>query len=172
MTLTKSTSIHEVLSLENDCQRCGHCCSYGTGALLDTDIKRIAGFLNIAEKDLKEKYLEEIEKFNTKRFRPKAIKEKGRPYGRCVFLQDKDICKIHPVKPIECRIGNCSSYGEKIAIWFTLNYFVDPDDPESIRQWAVYLKTHPTIPGGNLTDLVPDRERLGKMLDYSELRRR
>jgi len=172
MTLTKSTSLNEVLSLGSGCKRCGHCCSYGSGALLDEDIPKIAAFLKITEKELKEKYLEDIEKFNTKRLRPKIIRQKGRPHGKCVFLKTDNMCSIHTVKPVECRIGNCSDYGEKLSIWFTLNYFVDHDDPESVRQWAAYLKTHPTIYGGNITDLVPDKERLRKMLNYSELRRK
>lgn len=27
--------------------------------------------------------------------------------GRCVFLDEKDRCKIHPVKPFECRNSSC-----------------------------------------------------------------
>ena len=50
--------------------------------------------------------------------------------------------------------------------WFTLNHFVNVDDPESIRQWAVYLKTHDTIQGGSLEELVPDKKLLKKILNY------
>lgn len=172
MMITRSISLKEALALGKECKKCGHCCGYSSGALIESDIPRIAEFLKITEKALKEESLEEIEKFNTTRFRPKLIKQKGRPHGRCVFLEDDNNCRIHEVKPIECRLGNCGEHGEKLSIWFRLKYYVDPDDPESIRQWAIYLETHPTIPGGTLSDLVPDKERLGKMLNYSELRRK
>jgi hypothetical protein len=51
-----------------------------------------------------------------------------------------------------------------------LNHFVKPDDPESVRQWSVYLKTQPTIGGGELKDLVKDKERLAKILSYEIFR--
>ncbi len=92
----------------------------------------------------------------------------GKPYGPCVFFDDG--CKIHTVKPLECRIGNCSEYGEELSIWFMLNYQVNVSDPESVRQYAIYLKTRPTIPGGKLEELVPDKEKLGKILDFRILR--
>lgn len=172
MIITKSTSIGEALAIGKECSKCGNCCSYSSGALLDADIPRIAEYLKITEKALREEYLEEVEKFNTKRLRPKLIRQDNRPYGRCIFLEDNNHCRIHEVKPTECRIGNCGPDGEKLSIWFRLNYYVDPYDPESIRQWAMYLETQSTISGGNLTDLVPDKERLSKMLNYSELRKK
>lgn len=172
MIITKSTSIKEALAIGKECSKCGNCCSYSSGALFDADIPRIAEFLKITKKALKEEYLEEVEKFNTLRLRPKLIRQKDRPHGRCVFLEDNNHCRIHEVKPTECRIGNCGQDGEKLSIWFRLNYYVNPYDPESIRQWAMYLETNQTISGGNLTDLVPDKERLSKMLNYSELRKK
>jgi len=51
-----------------------------------------------------------------------------------------------------------------------LNYIVNSSDPEAIRLWAEYLKTHPTIPGGDLEELVPDKERLKKILNFEILR--
>ena len=50
------------------------------------------------------------------------------------------------------------------------NYFVNKDDPESIRQWNQYLKTQPTIEGGKLKDLVKNKKRLNKILNYDILR--
>ena len=169
--IIKSTKLNEVLDNKHVCKRCGHCCSFGSGALSDNDIKAIADYLRISEDELKEKYLETIERYNTTRFRPRLIRENGMPYGKCIFL-DNNLCRIHEVKPIECRIGNCGPDGEKISIWFALNYYVDSDDPESIRQWASYLETHPTLKGGTLSELVPDRKMLMKMMNYSELRRK
>lgn len=51
-----------------------------------------------------------------------------------------------------------------------LNHQVNVNDPESIRQYAIYLKTHTTIPGGELEELVPDKERLRKILDFTILK--
>ena len=92
------------------------------------------------------------------------------PYGECVFHDKKQGCTIHEVKPLHCKVGSCNDHGEAIHLWFTINYFVNKNDPESVRQWATYLKTHPTIPGGELEDLVPDKEMLSKILSYEILR--
>ena len=43
----------------------------------------------------------------------------------------------------------------------------DPDDSESIRQWAIYLEDNDTIEGGLLLDLVP-KERLARILRWEE----
>jgi len=108
--------------------------------------------------------------FNTEIHKAKTIKD-DKPYGHCTFFDKNEGCTIHKVKPLHCRVGNgCNEHGEKLAIWFALNYLVKKEDPQSIREWAIYLKTNPTIPGGSLADLVPDKERLGKMLDHTHLR--
>ena len=87
----------------------------------------------------------------------------------CIFYT-ADGCRIQPVKPLECKVGNCNQYGEQLSIWFALNYFVNKSDPESIRQYAIYLKTHNTIPGGRLEELVPDKEELKEILEFKKLR--
>jgi len=46
-TITKETTLKEALSLGEPCQRCGHCCSYGSGFFLDKDITRVAKHLKI-----------------------------------------------------------------------------------------------------------------------------
>ena len=62
----------------------------------------------------------------------------------------------------------CGPYGEELMLWFMLNHIVDANNPESVRQYAAYLKTGGrTLPGGELESLVPDKEKLGKMLDYT-----
>jgi hypothetical protein len=47
---------------------------------------------------------------------------------------------------------------------------VNPTDPESVRQWASYLKAHPTIPGGELRDLVKDEKLLKDILSYQKFK--
>lgn len=121
------------------------------------------------EREVKEKYLEEKELFNTKLLKPK-LKTTNKPYGECIFLENKR-CKIHKVKPLQCKVGNCNKYGEKLSIWFMLNYLVNKDDPESIRQYGAYLKSGgKIIPGGKLEELVPDKERLKEILNFEKLK--
>lgn len=121
------------------------------------------------EREVKEKYLEEKGLFNTKLLRPK-LKTTNKPYGECIFLENKR-CKIHKVKPLQCKVGNCGRDGEMLSIWFMLNYLVNKDDPESIRQYADYLKSGgKIIPGGKLEELVPDKEKLKEILNFEQLK--
>jgi len=169
MKITKQTPPSEILNLGHNCRQCGHCCSHGSGFLVGDDTKTIAKHLKITEEELKQKYLEEKELFNTKLSRPRLITN-DKPYGKCVFLKDKR-CSIHKVKPFQCRVGNCNEYGEQLSIWFTLNYLVNKDDPESIRQYAAYLKSGgKTIPGGKLEELIPDKEKLKEILNFKRLK--
>lgn len=133
-----------------------------------SDAKRLAKFLDVSESDLKKGFLEEIELFNKKLLRPRLIREKGKPYGKCVFFDDKKGCTVHEVKPLECRTSiQCKDYGEELSIWFMLNHAVDPNDAESIRQYAKYIKSGgKLIPGASLEEIVPDKERLRKILSY------
>ena len=168
--ISKKTKLKKVLELGKKCKKCGHCCSHGSGALADDDLKKIAKFLKTTEKELEKTCLEEVERFNTKRLRPIIIK-KGKPYGRCIFLDDKKGCKINPAKPLECKVGNCSKHGEDLSLWFMLNYFVDPDDPESVRQYASYLiRGGKTLKGGRIEEIVVDKKKLKEILNYKILR--
>ncbi|MFC1728567.1 YkgJ family cysteine cluster protein [Nanoarchaeota archaeon] len=171
MRITKNTSKKDVLKLgDYQCKGCIHCCEDGSGFLVEDDARILSRFLGISEEDLKKKHLEEVEKFNTKLFRPKLLREKGRPHGRCTFLTKKG-CSVHPARPTLCRIGNCSENGEDLQLWFTLNYFLNEKDPESIREFYSYLKAGgKTLPGGSLEEIVPDKEKLKKILNYEILR--
>jgi len=167
--ITRLTPEDVVLKLGEKCSRDGKCCSFDAGIVLKHEVDGLAKKLNVTREEMINNFLEEVERFNTKHYKFKTIREKGKPYGKCIFLNGND-CSIHQHKPLHCRVGNCSEHGETLSIWFTLNHFVNPLDPESIRQWAVYLKTHPTIPGGNLEELVPDKDRLRKILSYEIFR--
>ncbi|MEA2037383.1 MAG: YkgJ family cysteine cluster protein [Nanoarchaeota archaeon] len=169
MEIKKQTTLSEVLNLGKECDRNNNCCKHGSGFLAHDDLSKIAQFLSITPEELKEKYLDEKELFNTSLFRPK-IKANNKPFGECVFF-DSEGCKIHSVKPLQCRIGNCSEHGEKLGQWFMLNYLVNKDDPESVRQYAAYLKSGgKTIQGGKLDELVPDKEKLKKILSFEVLK--
>lgn len=169
--ITRETSLKEILKFAPvcSCESCKHGCRVGSGILAKNDSRKIAKFLNLSEDILKKKYLEQVEMFNKVFFRPKILRQ-GKPYGKCIFFEDK--CTIHKVKPLQCRITmGCKPYGEELSLWFMLNYIIDKDDAESIRQFALYLKSGgKTLRGGELKDFVPDRKVLNKILGYKILR--
>ncbi|MDP2750123.1 MAG: YkgJ family cysteine cluster protein [Nanoarchaeota archaeon] len=167
--ISRKTPAENVIALVK-CNKCGKCCSLDSCYIFEDELKRIADFLGITEEKLKKKCLVESEKFNTKAFKVKTVSF-SKPFGPCMFFNKrKKECSIHSVKPTHCRIGNpCMNHGEAVSIWFTLNYFVNEKDPESIRQWNLYLKSHPTIQGGELKDLIPDAKKLQKILSYEIL---
>ena len=169
--ITKNTSLDQVKRLAPPCKckECDHGCRYGAGCFTDDQLPAAAQFLNVSVEELKEKHLETITKFNTTLWRPKHKKNKY-GYGPCVFF--KDNCKIHDVKPLECQTAmGCGEHGEELSIWFTLNHFLNENDPESVREYASYLKSGgKTIPGAKLEELIPDKEKLKKILDYEIIR--
>ena len=171
LLLSKDTPEKEVVKLGGNCkcERCSHGCKFGSGAIKEGHHKKIAKFLNISVEKLETDFLEEVEMFNTKLFRPKILKEDNNLYGNCIFLENGE-CKIHKVKPLQCKTSSGHSNGEQLHTWFILNHFVNSDDPESIRQYAAYLKGNKTIPGGALLELVPNKMKLRKILNYEILR--
>lgn len=171
--ISKNTSLKEVLKLAAPC-RCNACnngCKHGSGMLIGDDAKNIAAFLKISEEQLKKDYLEDTEQFNTKLLKPKLLRENNKPYGKCIFHDEQKGCMIHEVKPLQCKATiQCKEYGEELSIWFMLNHLVNPEDPESIRQYAQYIKSGgKIIPGASLKELMPDKERLTKSLKYQIL---
>jgi Fe-S-cluster containining protein len=142
-----------------------------SGFLAEHDIGSISKFLHLSKDELKKHHLEKVNMYNKDVWRPKLERKDNKPYGKCTFFQKGVGCKIHPVKPLHCKIAmNCKEYGEQLNTWFYLNHVVDETDPEAIRQWAVYLETHPTIPGGTVEEMVPDKETRIRILNYDILR--
>tara|TARA_B100001971_G_C18109792_1_gene493532 strand:- start:436 stop:951 length:516 start_codon:yes stop_codon:yes gene_type:complete len=170
--ITRATSQKEILSLAPACKcsACSHGCSMGSGFLADADVQPMAAFLKVSEEELKKKHLEEVELFHLQKFRPKLIRADNKPYGVCSFFVEGK-CSVHVVKPLHCKISmSCKEYGEKLNLWFLLNHMIDVDDAESVRQYASYLKSGgKTIAGGALEELVPDAEKLKKILSYEVL---
>ena len=169
LIIRKDTSERDILKIGKDCGKCGNCCRHTGGFLVPEDVPKIAEFAGLTEADLKQHCLEEVNIFNTKMLRPLTIK-KGKPFGACIFFNTDEGCVIHEVKPFQCRVGTCSEHGEKTLQWFWLNHCVNPDDPQSIREWASYLKQHETIPGGRLQELVPDSKKLKDILNYKVIK--
>jgi Fe-S-cluster containining protein len=170
--ISKSTPEHVAVKMGGECT-CKHCtngCKFGSGMFKKGEEKKLARHLSVSEEELYEKYLEEIELFNTKLFKPKTIK-KDKPYGKCIFFDDeKELCKIYPVRPLLCKVATGHEHGQQMYSWFILNHLVNPEDPESIRQYSTYLKFKKTIPGGKLHELIKDKDKLKKILSYEILK--
>ena len=166
--ITRQTSQETIIKLAPacSCSHCQHGCRMGSGFFANGEVEKLAKFLDISVEDLKKDHLEEAEHFNRKMLRPKSIKNQ-KPYGICTFFDEKKGCTIHEAKPLQCKIAmGCKGYGEDLMLWFMLNHIIDPDDQGSMQQYAAYLKSGArTLPGGELESLVPDKERLAKMLD-------
>ena len=74
------------------------------------------------------------------------------------------------VKPIECKVASgCNGHGEDINQWILFNYFVNPADPQSIRDWAIWLQHRKAIPGATLQEIITDEKKLKKILKYQEV---
>jgi len=143
----------------------------GSGCLADGDVVRLAQFKGITEHELKEKYLEEVELFNKKMFRPKILRQ-GKPYGTCIFHDPQKGCTVHPAKPLQCKISmGCKPYSAELTSWFALNHILNVNDPEAIRQYASFIENGGTvIDGGTIEQLVPNRTMRKKMLNYEVLK--
>ena len=170
INITKSTPLKDILKIGEQCDKCGRCCSFGSGFIMESEIPQIAAFLKMKKEDLIKDQLEETEIFHTKMFKFKIKRKKDKPYGPCIFLDDNK-CKIQNIKPLHCRIGNCKEHGDDLHTWFIINYCLNIYDPESIRQYNSYLETGGRrIPGAELDKLFPDKKMLSQILSYERLK--
>lgn len=104
------------------CERCGHCCRFGSGYLTEADMTSIADHLQITPHTLRERYLEEVPLLTKTMYRPRLNREHGRVYGSCVFLDDNR-CTIYPVRPVYCRIGTgCKDHADLVWQWFLYHH--------------------------------------------------
>jgi Fe-S-cluster containining protein len=132
-------------------------CMFGSGCLLPEDIPRLAKHLGINQDKLVSDYLEPVTKYNTTHFRPKL---RTKPVGECVFYDSKTKkCTVHRAKPYQCRIATRSHHGPAIIEWFDANFFLNPKDPQSLREWHSRLRHRKTIPGASMEELVPDKKK-------------
>ncbi|MBW2963339.1 YkgJ family cysteine cluster protein [Candidatus Woesearchaeota archaeon] len=173
--IKKDTPVEKIVELGHchlgtACAKCNEGCQQGSGCFTEEQLPKTAKFLKLDEENFKKIWLEPMTRFNTTLFRPK-IKRTGKHAGQCVFFDEKEGCMIHEAKPMECKISNHNEYGEALHLWFTLNHFVNPTDPQSVREWATYIESGgAVIPGGSLSELVPNQKTLRKMLEYKILR--
>lgn len=102
------------------CEKCISACRRDPGRLVPADVKRIAAFLAIGEKELLQGYLVRIpakgKDGHVQFLAPAKIKAAhllaapgtvvpeyyAEEKGRCVFLTEEGQCRIHEVKPFEC----------------------------------------------------------------------
>lgn len=154
-----------------DCKKCGYCCTRSAGILLFDEIKTISKHLKISQKEFIQKYLETITRFNTTLYKIKQEQYDELPQGRCLFY-DKEtrLCKIHDVKPMYCRISTCKEHGADVMTWFDFNFFVNKNDPQSIREWGEYLEFGNKIPGVELRNLIANPFKLKAILNYGDLK--
>jgi Fe-S-cluster containining protein len=172
LDITRLTPLSRVLSMISESQRPGNACTFTSGLIHEDELHSIATHLDVSKEQLENNLLEKHDVYNKKMHRPKVVKQKGKehlPYGSCIFL-DKDqeghVCKLDENKPLHCKLSTGNKLGHKLHIWYLLKYVIDPKDPESLRQWSIYLKSHPTIPGGELHELEPNSDILRKILSY------
>jgi Fe-S-cluster containining protein len=113
MQAKKKTSWY-IGGLHFECMQCGACCAGpSTGYIWVTreEIKLIADFLKMPERQLRQKYLKRAG------LRTTIIEE--RSTRDCIFLKKeagKKVCMIYPVRPNQCRTwpfwpGNLKSPG-------------------------------------------------------------
>jgi Fe-S-cluster containining protein len=100
------------------CCRSGFCCWKRPGALEEADIPKIANFLGITEKSLFEEYLV-VDRIEDLCLLPRRKEQEGGKMLNwretydiatpCVFLDEENgnACKIHDVKPCDCRAFKC-----------------------------------------------------------------
>ncbi len=156
MLISRQTPKSEIVKLvANECKQCGHCCMFGSGIVLSDELKPLAKAFNLSVEDFKTQFLEEFTKFNTKHYRFKQLRKGDEPHGRCIFLDvESKQCKIHLIKPLHCRVSTCSLLGEDIQKWFDVNFFLNPRDVNSLREYKLYLEFKKPLPGANLEDIA------------------
>ncbi|MFA7172465.1 MAG: YkgJ family cysteine cluster protein, partial [Kiritimatiellia bacterium] len=78
------------------CRCCGFCCSFSGYVLLaEGEAEKIAVFLNLDIYQFTEQYTELVSVR-----RQLTLTEQAN--GRCIFLEDNNLCRIQAVKPLQC----------------------------------------------------------------------
>lgn len=90
------------------CADCAACCKSQPGPLIPGDAERMAAHLGITLDEVKQFLWASPgalvrrgdQTFSIKTITPRLVK------GRCVFLDENDRCKIHPVAPFGCAYSD------------------------------------------------------------------
>jgi len=162
--ITANLSLKDALKLTHacSCNACSNSCKYSSGAFIEGEIEKVAKFLGIEKTEFEKKYTEEVTRFATTRKRPKVLRN-GKPYGKCIFYENG--CKIHNVKPMECKLSmGCKTYGEELMNWFNIKFFFDKDNPDSLREYKLYLDAG----GKGMKDMNISSKSLKNALKYED----
>lgn len=168
MLISRNTPKDAILEhTKGRCKQCGHCCSLGSGIVLKEEVHSLAKALGVSEAQLIEHALEPFTKFHTTHYRIKQVRFGNAPHGRCAFYDmETQECSINNHKPLHCRISLCSVEGEELQKWFDLKHFVNPKDPQSVREYALYLEFKEPLLGGGAGSFAPK----GGIKENNELR--
>ncbi len=166
MLIKKDSSKEEVIRLNEECSRCSYSCEYESHPLVEDDFRKISRHLGISEEELREKYLEQVEIFSTKGFRPKLKRDYKKPYGKCIFYHNNE-CALQEKKPLGCKIKkDCPIHGRDLAAWFNVNYFLDKNNMNSILDYFIYAESNGHIVPGAKPDEIFDEETKKKVREY------
>ena len=84
-------------AIRYQCQRCGQCCRWpGEVVLTDPDVTAMAAHLNQSEHEF-------IQEHTALRQSRGGLTLKQRDDGACALLDGNKLCRVHPVKPAQCR---------------------------------------------------------------------
>jgi len=84
---------------ECSCEKCKECCTREAGWFLPEEVPLAAQYLSLSEAD----FIEQFCKKHDLDGKGIALSPKAKPNStECIFLEN-GLCKIHEVKPYECR---------------------------------------------------------------------
>jgi Fe-S-cluster containining protein len=145
--VTANTTVEEALEIgKTACGSCGHCCEFGSGYLLDEDIRILTNHFGLSNEEFLQKYAEKVKVFNTDGWRLRQVRTKF-PAGKCVLYDMERKCTVQEKKPLFCRITTCKKDGGNIVQWFRFKHFVNPDDEHSVREYESVVRHIVPIPG-------------------------
>ncbi len=163
----RTTPLKTMLEIGRTCDckggQCGKCCEHVGAVFLDGEEEKVAKTKNMTAEEFEKKFLEHITRFNTTR-----KKAKQKENGECIFLAKNGLCTIHEVKPLHCQVCHHGPYGEEAHDWFDVHYFVNTNDPNSLREWNIKLNVKPSkVEGVALKDLIG--KKVDEILHYEDL---
>jgi Fe-S-cluster containining protein len=103
----------------NECQKCGYCCHKRTCIPTPDELKKIAEFLGLSVIDaIKQYFCVDTQRYDYYWVKPLGANRLDRggqlldadetfDEGKCVFLTDDNLCRIHDVKPASAKAQRC-----------------------------------------------------------------
>ncbi|HLD89158.1 MAG TPA: YkgJ family cysteine cluster protein [Candidatus Nanoarchaeia archaeon] len=143
--ITKNTPLKKVLELGKQplcgkLEKCRICCAFGSPFLIKDDISRIAKHFGLSNDEFINKHCDDkYSKFFVTRKIKLKTKNTGKPYGACIFFDDCE-CRIHKIKPLQCRIANCNENGQKLSNWFAKKYLLEENQKRKNQTLSNIIK--------------------------------